>query len=74
MIASDIIVALATAPGAAGVAVLRLSGQGCADLLRTHLSPASPLPERKASLRDFVDAHGDSLDQGLVLYFPAPHS
>ncbi len=74
MIASDIIVALKTAPGAAGVAVLRLSGQGCGDLLRNHLSPASPLPERKASLRDFVDAHGDSLDQGLVLYFPAPHS
>ena len=74
MIASDIIVALATAPGAAGVAVLRLSGRGCGELLRAHLAPAGPLPERRASLRDFVDSQGQTLDRGLVLYFPAPHS
>ena len=31
-------------------------------------------PARKAQLRDFVDARGDRIDRGLVLYFQAPHS
>ena len=64
----DTIFALATAPGKAGVAVVRLSGPDvgkAADLLFGVLPPA-----RTAVLRRLVDEAGRSLDEALVLYFP----
>ena len=64
----DTIFALATAPGKAGVAVVRLSGtrvSEAADLLCGGL----PSP-RLASLRVLKDGEGRRLDEALVLYFP----
>ena len=64
----DTIFALATAPGKAGVAVVRLSGTRvsvAADLLCGGL----PSP-RQASLRVLKDGEGRRLDEALVLYFP----
>ena len=64
----DTIFALASAPGKAGVAVVRLSGPDvgkAADLLFGVLPPA-----RTAVLRRLVDEAGRSLDEALVLYFP----
>ena len=64
----DTIFALATAPGKAGVAVVRLSGTRvsvAADLLCGGL----PSP-RLASLRVLKDGEGRRLDEALVLYFP----
>jgi tRNA modification GTPase len=70
----DTIVALASAPGRAGVAVLRLSGPQVPDALQAlgvHPLPAA----RHATLRRLRHPQsGDVLDQGLVLYFAAPHS
>lgn len=70
---SDTIVALATASGKAGVAVLRLSGTqayavGLTLTRRTSLTP------RYAHYGRFYTADGGILDDGLILYFPAPHS
>jgi len=72
---SDTIVALASASGRAGIAVLRLSGAGSADALLA-LTKAAPLPApRVASLRDLRDPRtGELIDHALVLFFPAPHS
>lgn len=68
----DTIFALSSAPGRAGVAVLRISGAKAADCL-IQLSGSLPRA-RHASLRHFRDANGEEIDQGLALWFPAPKS
>lgn len=62
----DTIFALATAPGRAGIAVVRLSGPGA---LGAAQALAGPLPPHGRSLRTLRDAAGDPLDQALVLTF-----
>lgn len=80
MIASDRdpIVAIATAPGRGGIGVVRISSGA-----QTDLSPllaallgarAAHVKPRTATFAAFLDADGSTLDQGLVLLFPAPHS
>jgi tRNA modification GTPase len=69
---AETIVARATPPGRGGIAVLRLSGPATPDIARSLLGEL-PAP-RMASLRDFRDQAGATLDQGLALFFPAPHS
>ncbi|MDF1734721.1 MAG: tRNA uridine-5-carboxymethylaminomethyl(34) synthesis GTPase MnmE [Minwuia sp.] len=65
--------ALSSAPGPAGVAVVRLSGPDTRAAL-TALTGELPRP-RHAALRALRDpATGEVLDRGLVLWFPAPHS
>ncbi|NKD86057.1 tRNA uridine-5-carboxymethylaminomethyl(34) synthesis GTPase MnmE [Haematospirillum jordaniae] len=73
MITNDTIVATATAPGRAGVAVTRVSGTRARDVI-TAL--CGRLPEaRKATRFLFRDpGTGDVLDDGLVLWFPGPAS
>lgn len=67
----SIIFALATGAGRSAVAVMRLSGSGCAAVVE---SLAGPLPAaRRASLRALRHA-GVTLDRALVLWFPAPGS
>jgi tRNA modification GTPase len=69
---SDIIAAISTAPGRAGIGVVRVSGPRLAPLIAGVLRKV-PAP-RRATLTDFVDAQGSAIDQGIALYFPAPHS
>ena len=73
MTAADTIYALSTAPGRAGIAVVRVSGPGAAAALAA-LAGAVPPPRqaRVARLRD--PRQGEPIDAGLVLYFPAPRS
>ncbi|NDF12925.1 MAG: tRNA uridine-5-carboxymethylaminomethyl(34) synthesis GTPase MnmE [Proteobacteria bacterium] len=68
------IFAPSTAPGKAGVAVIRISGARAGEIL-TILSKKS-LPEpRKAVLRHlYTPKTGEIIDNALVLWFPAPHS
>lgn len=68
----DTIFALATAPGKAGVAVIRISGPGAFDVGRA-LAGSLPAPSQ-ARLRCLSDAQGAHLDDALVLAFRAPHS
>ncbi len=66
------IFAPATAPGPAGVAVVRISGTEAGTALA---SLAGTLPEpRKAVLRTFRGPAGEVLDEGLALWFPRPNS
>jgi tRNA modification GTPase len=68
------IFALATAPGRAGIAVVRISGPDAGAACRA-LTGAAPPPPRRASRRAVCDpATGEQLDDGLALWFPAPHS
>jgi tRNA modification GTPase len=69
----ETIFALSTAPGKAGVAVIRVSGPLAASAV-LHLTDR-PLPKpRTAMLRNMCDGEGALIDRGLVLWFPAPHS
>lgn len=73
MIPTDTIVATATAPGRAGVAVTRVSGPKAEQVI-TALCGRIPEP-RKATRSLFRDPEtGDVLDDGLVLWFPGPAS
>jgi tRNA modification GTPase len=69
---TDTIFALATAPGRAAVAVVRLSGPGAARAVDA-LAGALPRP-RKASLRRLRGGDGATLDRALVLWTPGPAS
>lgn len=72
MIHRDIIAAIATAPGRGGIGIVRISGtrlaQFIAGLTLRTLEP------RRALLTTFLDASGQPLDEGVLLFFPAPHS
>jgi tRNA modification GTPase len=69
---SGTIYALSSAPGRAGVAVVRVSGPASAEVVRT-LCGALPKP-RVATLRSLTAGDGTIIDQALVLWFPAPAS
>jgi len=68
----DTIAALATPPGVGAIAVIRLSGPQAAEIASGLIGQA-PRP-RLADLRTLRDAHGATLDRGLVLFFPGPAS
>lgn len=68
------IFALASAPGRAGVAVVRASGRDLGPLLQSLTRKPAPAP-RMAALRALYDPRdGAMIDRALILYFPAPHS
>lgn len=67
------IYALASAAGRAGVAVWRLSGPLSGPVLAALTGRALPEP-RKAARGVLRDGSGEIIDDGLVLWFPAPHS
>ncbi len=68
----DTIAAIATAAGAAGVGIVRLSGPACAAIARDLLG-REPRP-RHAHYARFRDGDGSLIDDGLLLYFPGPSS
>jgi len=70
---ADTIFALSSGRGRAGVAVVRVSGPAAAATLRKLAGPEVPLP-RVAALRKISDLNGHTIDDGLVLWFPAPAS
>lgn len=70
----DTIVALASGAGRAGVAVIRLSGPAAGATLGALTARELPKP-RAATREAFCDPRtGVSLDDGLALWFPGPHS
>jgi len=69
---SDPIVAIATAPGRGAVGIVRVSGKQIGALVQALCGRA--LKPREATYLPFRDAAGQAIDQGLALYFPAPHS
>ncbi|HET7794406.1 MAG TPA: tRNA uridine-5-carboxymethylaminomethyl(34) synthesis GTPase MnmE [Rhizobacter sp.] len=66
------IVAIATAAGRGAVGIVRASGRNLQPLIDALLGQA--LKARHASYLPFADAHGQPIDQGLAIHFPAPHS
>lgn len=72
--AIETIVALATATGKAGVAVIRISGTQAKTALTAFTGIAHPKPRYAHYVTFRHPATNETIDQGLALYFPAPHS
>jgi tRNA modification GTPase len=69
---ADTIAAIATAPGRGGVGVVRISSANIAPFAQGLLGR---LPEpRHATYSRFMAKDGTALDEGISLYFAAPHS
>lgn len=71
--ADDTIVALATAPGRAAIAVTRISGANAFDL-GGRLFSCWPIEARRATLCRISDEAGEIIDHGLVTTFHGPDS
>ncbi|MFO8141449.1 MAG: tRNA uridine-5-carboxymethylaminomethyl(34) synthesis GTPase MnmE [Marinobacter sp.] len=69
---SDTIAAIATAPGQAGVGIVRVSGPQAAGIAVKMLG-FQPKP-RYAHYGPFNDSRGQLIDEGIGLYFPNPYS
>ncbi|HET9031421.1 MAG TPA: tRNA uridine-5-carboxymethylaminomethyl(34) synthesis GTPase MnmE [Dokdonella sp.] len=69
---AETIAAIASAAGAGGIGIIRVSGFKALDIATTLLG-RKPKP-RYAHYCTFTHADGALLDQGLLLYFPAPNS
>lgn len=69
---SDSIVALATPPGRGGVAIVRISGKLVKKIANALLK--KPVYARYAMYTAFFDSSDKAIDQGIALFFPAPHS
>src|SRR5690606_35664366 len=69
---TDTIVAIATAPGAGGVGIVRLSGPRARAI--AEAIAGRPLATRKAQYARFADVAGDTIDDGIALCFAAPAS
>lgn len=68
----DTIAAIATAPGAGGIGVVRVSGPLSAHIAHAILGHC-PSP-RHAAYLPFFQADGSLIDRGIALFFPNPHS
>ena len=69
---ADTIFAVASGSGRAAVAIMRVSGAGCAGIVE-RLCGAALVP-RCACVRTLRGAGGELLDRALVLWFPRPRS
>ena len=74
---SSPIAAIATAPGRGGVGIVRISGKNLEPFISEFFRNATselPLEPRYAHFLPFMDEDGNIIDEGIALYFKAPHS
>lgn len=72
MSVTETICALATSSGNASVAIIRLSGPKSLSIAQQLTNKS--LKPRYAHLASFYDENNRVIDQGIAIYFPAPHS
>ena len=66
------IAAIATASGAGGIGVVRISGP-LSKTIASEILGHCPTP-RYAAYLDFKQANGDLIDRGIAIFYPNPHS
>ena len=69
---ADTIAAIATAPGRGGIGIVRVSGPLSGEIGRAVVGRIPP--PRRATFARFAGPGQVLLDEGIALYFPAPHS
>ena len=68
----DTIAAIATPAGRGGIGIVRVSGPKVPAIAQAVIGR---LPDSRKAVRcSFRDAHGERVDEGIALYFQAPHS
>ena len=73
------IAAIATAPGAGGIAIVRLSGPESYEVAAKVFRPANPT-KKVADAKGYTAMFGafvereEAFDEGVALFFRAPHS
>ena len=67
------IVAIATPVGVGAISIVRLSGKNACEII-LRLTHRDSLKARYAHLCRIYDTQGASIDEAIVLYFPAPRS
>ena len=68
------IYALSSGAGVSGVAVIRVSGNGTREIIKSFIKDELP-PPRLATLRKISKINSSELiDEGLLLWFPSPGS
>ncbi len=72
MMTDDTIAAIATASGVGGIGVIRLSGHLVPNIILSLLG--KPAQARYAHFCQFRNAQKELLDEGILIYFPAPYS
>ncbi|STX52927.1 GTP binding protein in thiophene and furan oxidation (GTPase) [Legionella busanensis] len=72
-VSQDTIIAIATPPGQGGVGIVRLSGP-LAYSIALKLTKQTTIKRRAATYTNFFDNENKLIDQGIVIYFKAPHS
>jgi len=70
---TDTIVAVATAPGRGGIAIIRISGKNAVNIGQKIIGSKIFSP-RTINYCSFYNCEGELLDQGLLLFFKGPHS
>lgn len=68
------IYALATAPGKAGVGIIRISGQNSISALSALLPKPVEIHPKLMKKASFYDIEGNLLDKGMYVVFPKPNS
>ena len=69
---NDTIAAIATASGAGGIGVVRVSGP-LSKYIATQILSTCPAP-RHAAYLPFYDEHQQLIDRGIAIYYQNPHS
>lgn len=76
---AEAIAAIATGTAPCAIGILRLSGDGCAEIAGKCFAcqsgrPLSDAPNRKLVLGTLYDEQGRAIDQALAVYTRAPHT
>ena len=69
---TDVIVAIATAPGRGGVGIVRLSGDNIDPYMKAILGRT--IKPRCAVYSSFFDHSNNPIDQGVAIFYPTPNS
>ena len=69
---ADTIAAIATAPGRAGIGVIRISGPAVCAITASIVGRT--LQPRVATLCDFLETESRILDRGIAIFYSSPHS
>ncbi len=68
------IVAIATPFGESAIGIIRFTGKGVLEIAKKYFKTKSSIKPRYVHYGQLMDSEGEPLDEGLLVYFKAPHS